>query len=628
MAKAKLALQEKHEKALRIIRKIIRKASELEKQHESTWSKVLPGYRDSARNLIHYLAFRSFDIDRLQTPLRELGLPSLTNVEGHVMHSLLNQQYLLESLLDQKRSRRKKGFVTIQKSEKILNKNTKQLFGYKSKQRRTRIMVTLPNTAAEDAKYVRRLVGLGMNCARINCAHDEMETWRKMIAHVRDASKALKRKCKVAMDLGGPKLRTGPMVEGPKVIHIRPKKDDRGRVTQPSRIWIAPPDVLPPANREHDAVLPVDDYLFSKIKRGSTLYFIDARGKKCKIRIERKEGPGKWGLCSDSAYLETGMQLTMTRMKETGEEVSRVGELLPKEQFITLFASDKLIVHRDPRPGENAVYGPDGQLVAPAHISCTLPEVFEDIKPNEPIYFDDGKIEGVIETVSPDEMMVQITQARDRGSKLRADKGINLPESVLTIGGLTDKDRSDLDFVAEHADVINYSFVNRPKDVKDLYELLDQKGSQAGIILKIETQEAFARLPGILLAAMKRYPLGVMIARGDLAIETGWKNFASIQQEIMRICAAAHLPSVWATQVLESMAKKGIPSRAEITDAAMAEQAECVMLNKGFYIHKAVKMLDKILRRMQRFQNKTAVMLPRLETADKLQLSHKAFDVQ
>ncbi|MDH3246514.1 MAG: pyruvate kinase, partial [Saprospiraceae bacterium] len=584
MAKAKLVLQEKQEKALRIIRKIIRKASELEKQHESMWSKVLPVYRDSARNLIHYLAFRSFDIDRLQTPLRELGLPSLTNVEGHIMHSLLNQQYLLESLLDQKRSRRKKGFVTIRKSENILNKNTKQLFGYKSKQRSTRIMVTLPNTAAEDAKYVRRLVSLGMNCARINCAHDDMETWRKMIAHVHDASKALKRKCKVAMDLGGPKLRTGPMVEGPKVIHIRPKKDDRGRVTQPSRIWIAPPDVLPPANREHDAVLPVDDYLFSKIKRGSTLHFTDARRKKCKISIEKKEGPGKWGLCSDSAYLETGMQLTMTRMKETGEEVSRVGELLPKEQFITLFASDRLIVHRDPRPGENAVYGPDGQLVAPAHISCTLPEVFEDIKPNEPIYFDDGKIEGVIETVSPDEMMVQITQARDRGSKLRADKGINLPESVLTIGGLTDKDRSDLDFVAEHADVINYSFVNRPKDVKDLYELLNQKGSQAGIILKIETQEAFAQLPGILLAAMKRYPLGVMIARGDLAIETGWKNFASIQQEIMRICAAAHLPSVWATQVLESMAKKGIPSRAEITDAAIAEQAECVMLNKGFYI--------------------------------------------
>ena len=79
--------------------------------------------------------------------------------------------------------------------------------------------------------------------------------------------------------------------------------------------------------------------------------------------------------------------------------------------------------------------------------------------------------------------------------------------------------------------------------------------------------------------------------------------------------------------MLENLAKKGTPSRAEITDAAMAQQAECVMLNKGYYIHKAVKMLDKILRRMQRFQNKSSTVLPKLEEADKLVLSHKAFDV-
>ena len=114
---------------------------------------------------------------------------------------------------------------------------------------------------------------------------------------------------------------------------------------------------------------------------------------------------------------------------------------------------------------------------------------------------------------------------------------------------------------------------------------------------------------------------------GDLAIETGWKNFASIQQEIMRICSAAHIPNIWATQVLENLAKKGTPSRAEITDAALAQQAECVMLNKGYYIHKAVKMLDKILRRMQRFQRKNHLMLPKLSTADQLLLSHKPFDV-
>jgi len=184
-----------------------------------------------------------------------------------------------------------------------------------------------------------------------------------------------------------------------------------------------------------------------------------------------------------------------------------------------------------------------------------------------------------------------------------------------------------MDFVAKHADAVNLSFVNNPEDVQELQRILKEKDSKAGIILKIETQKGFANLPAILLSAMSCYPVGVMIARGDLAVETGWKNFATIQQEIMRICGAAHVPDVWATQVLENLAKKGTPTRSEITDAAMAQQADCVMLNKGPYIQRAVKMLDKILRRMQRFQNKTAVVLPKLEQADQLILSHKSFDV-
>ena len=119
---------------------------------------------------------------------------------------------------------------------------------------------------------------------------------------------------------------------------------------------------------------------------------------------------------------------------------------------------------------------------------------------------------------------------------------------------------------------------------------------------------------------MQTFPIGVMIARGDLAIETGWKNFATIQEEILRICEAAHIPDVWATQVLESLAKKGTPSRAEITDAAASQRAECVMLNKGLHIKKTIKLLDRILRKMQGFQNKQENVLSKLEYADKLSL--------
>jgi pyruvate kinase len=174
---------------------------------------------------------------------------------------------------------------------------------------------------------------------------------------------------------------------------------------------------------------------------------------------------------------------------------------------------------------------------------------------------------------------------------------------------------------------VNFSFVNEENDVAELHNLFMEKQKSVGIILKIETEKGFKNLPRILLRAMRNYPIGVMIARGDLAVETGWKNFASIQEEIMRICEAAHIPDIWATQVLENLAKKGVPTRSEITDSALAQRAECVMLNKGYYITKAVKMLDKILRRMQYFQKKKELMLPKLQGADKLVLSHEMYDI-
>jgi pyruvate kinase len=106
-----------------------------------------------------------------------------------------------------------------------------------------------------------------------------------------------------------------------------------------------------------------------------------------------------------------------------------------------------------------------------------------------------------------------------------------------------------------------------------------------------------------------------MIARGDLAVECGYERLAEVQEEILWICEAAHTPVIWATQVLETLAKTGIPSRAEVTDAAMSERAECVMLNKGPYIGEAVRTLDDILRRMQAHQSKKRAMLRPLHVA-------------
>jgi len=607
---------------------ILEKAKEMELQYAEELDSVHPIYRKSATNLIHYLAIRSFDIDEYEEELLQLGLPALSTAEGHVMKGILNHKHLINSLLDKKEPISLKGVLGIKKSEKLLKKNTKLLFGYKSKKRATRIMVTLPSTAAEDLGFIRKLLANGMNSARINCAHDTPEDWLKMIHNVKTASTKQRKKCKITMDLSGPKLRTGAMIEGPKVVHIKPVRDDLGRVSNPSKIWIAAPDVPPPPLSDYQTHIPVDPKLFSKIKKGDTLRFTDSRGKNCKIKIKGKDGKAKIGKCSDSVYLETGTEMVLHKEKAKNDQKSyRVGELLPKEQFIVLHAGDQLRLHKESTPGESAVYNEDGSLRKMAHVSCTLPQVFKDAKVGEPIYFDDGKIEGIIQETSPSEIIINIIHAKDKGSKLKADKGINLPNSTLYISGLTDKDREDIKFVAEHADAVNFSFVNSKEDILDLYGELDKLDAKIGVILKIETQKGFSNLPSILLTAMRKYPIGVMTARGDLAIETGWKNFASIQQEIMRICAAAHIPNIWATQVLENLAKKGTPSRAEITDAALAQQAECVMLNKGYYIQRAVKMLDKILRRMERFQGKNQRRLPRLEKADELQVSHEVYDV-
>ena len=604
------------------INSIIDTARGMEVTYQSELEKVHPAYKKSAHNLVHYMALRSHYIEDLQQELRFMGLPGLSNCEGHVMRSLLAIKTILNFLGGKPVNEKQKGTLSIKKSSKVMNANTRALFGNKGKKRRTRIMVTIPSVAAEDKQFINRLISLGMNCARINCAHDDQETWDRMITNIREVATTRHRQCKVMMDLGGPKLRTGPMMPGPQVIHIKPEKDIMGRVTNPAMVWMAPQEFLPPGNAQ--AVhLPVDATWLGIIKKGDEIFFTDSRGKKCSMQFLRRQKEGRWAICTTSAYISTGTQFELKKQDELGEHLYQLGELPSIEQVITLNTGDQLRIHKDTGLGEPAKYDESGNLIELPHISCTLPEIFDDVKPGEPILFDDGKIEGTIVGADHGELLVKITNAKETGSKLRADKGINLPVSELSVTGLTKKDKEDLAFVVGHADAVNVSFVNDKEDVQQLLDKLRELTANPGIILKIETRKGFNNLPNILLTAMQNYPVGVMIARGDLAIETGWKNIATIQEEILRICEAANIPDIWATQVLENMAKKGLPSRAEITDAAAAQRAECVMLNKGPHIEKAIKLLDRILRRMQNYQRKKEVVLERLEHAEKLSMEQE-----
>jgi pyruvate kinase len=248
-----------------------------------------------------------------------------------------------------------------------------------------------------------------------------------------------------------------------------------------------------------------------------------------------------------------------------------------------------------------------------ARIPCSLGEVFDFVKPGERVWFDDGKINGVVTANDGQEISIEIGFTGPKGSRLRPEKGINLPDTDIVIPALTEKDVADLTTMVGVVDLVGLSFVRRPEDIYLLEDHLTRLDAQRlGIVLKIENRFAFDHLPQLLLAALRSPPVGVMVARGDLAVEVGFDRLAEVQEEILWLCEAAHVPVIWATQVLEEMARTGMPSRAEVTDAAMSGRAECVMLNKGPYIVEAVDFLGEVLERMNAHQSKKTAMLRKL----------------
>lgn len=264
---------------------------------------------------------------------------------------------------------------------------------------------------------------------------------------------------------------------------------------------------------------------------------------------------------------------------------------------------------RENEPGRAVVVQAD-QVLEPARIHCSPPEVFDQVRPQKTVWFDDGKIGGTIEQVTPEEVTVRITHTGPSGGNLGAEKGVNFPESELRVPAFTQSDFDDLTLLAGEVDIVGLSFVRRAEDVELLHEHLLSLGKEnTGIVLKIENRAAFENLPHILLAAMRFPPVGVMVARGDLAVEVGFERLSEVQEEILWLCEAAHVPVVWATQVVEGLAKTGSPSRAEVTDAAMGVRAECVMLNKGPYLRRAVDFLTGVLDRMYAHQSKKRAML-------------------
>jgi pyruvate kinase len=458
----------------------------------------------SARNLLQYLALRGHDLRELQDRLVELGLSSLGGSEGHVQASVDAVLDALSAIADRpSESPSRVAPIGFARSRDVLAVRTAALLGPVPRRRPTRIMVTMPTEAASDPALVREMLVAGMDCMRINCAHDTAAEWHAMRDNLRLAEEETRRSARLVVDLPGPKLRTGPLA------------------TQPS------------SDRKGD--------------------------------------------------------------------------------YLRLRSGDRLLLTRDAK----AVASHAGRRHL-AQIGCSLPEAFAATRRGHHIWFDDGKLGGVVESVDRDSIELRITSAGPKGAKLRAGKGINLPDAELEIDLLGSHSTDALGFAVECADIVGLSFVSRAHEVERVNAYLDEHGRpDLGVILKIEKRRAFEHLPGMLLAALGgERPAGVMIARGDLAVECGYERLAEVQEEILWLCEAAHVPVIWATQVLDQLAKTGRPSRAEITDAAMGVHAECVMLNKGPRIVEAISVLDDILRRMDRHHRKQRSLLPQLHASE------------
>lgn len=576
-------------------------------------------HQAGAINLIHYLGLRRKDVRPLQEKLATAGLSSMGRAESHVLPNLQAIITLLQHTLQlTSRDDIASGIEDAASGSVLLQANAKNLLGKLPAQRQVRIMVTLPSEAADDYTLIKAMLLKGMDCARINCAHDDPAVWLRIIDQIRQARRETGRHCRILMDLAGPKLRTGNIALGPPVMKWQPRRNVQGRIIAPARIWLHHEKDHLSCPASADACLPVQGNWLSHAKKHDQIEFTDARGARRKLQLAEKVGDGFWAESSQTAYLTSDMKLHLTRMLKSKKSshvgsTGAVGALPQTPETIRLYRGDKLILTRYPIPGIPEQYDDSGNLLRAASIACSLPEVFAMVKSGERILFDDGRIGGIIHSVNADELMVEITQARDGGEKLLSDKGINLPDSQLDLSGLTESDIENLEFVTHHADIVGLSFAHRATDVELLQQHLKRlNADQLGIVLKVETRAAFENLPELLFTLLRSPNVGVMIARGDLAVECGYERLAELQEEIMWLTEAAHLPLIWATQVLESMAKNGKPSRAEITDAAMGERAECVMLNKGPHILEAIQMLDDILQRMQGHQNKKSALLRRL----------------
>jgi len=559
----------------------------------------------SRDNLLSYIALREHDLSNLQLNLAERGLSSLGRLESEVIVSI---EKVIENLGLPRYETDSLCRPTFTEARLSLAKRSQLLLGRPREGRKTRIMVTLDSSNIHQPELLEELLKSGMDIARINCAHDSKKEWKMLIDAIRNAEerliqrgKGVGRRCRIMMDLAGPKIRTGPMETEVRPLKISVPKDSQGKAIRfvegfldseadqtecVTNLIGVPPSFVISIPQKQSADL-------TTLKLGEKISFKDSRDRFRTMIVLEIISPTRIRVGLErTVYLKEGLELH----GDLSGSSFTVGPIKPQPIELQVKAGDVLRLYRN-----NQILGHKATADKPAGVGCTLPEVLQRVQPKHRVFIDDGKIGAIVLSSNEDYIELEISSPVDSISKIRPEKGLNFPDSALNIPSITSEDINNLDFVAKHATAVALSFVHRPEDLYDLRNALDKIGHPyIGIVAKIETADAIHNLAHILIAGLESPKFGILIARGDLAVEVGFENLALVQEDILCLCEAAHIPVILATQVLETLAKSGLPTRAEITDAATGQRAECVMLNKGTHILEAVKTLSGLLSAEER----------------------------
>lgn len=279
--------------------------------------------------------------------------------------------------------------------------------------------------------------------------------------------------------------------------------------------------------------------------------------------------------------------------KKTGTVLGILQDLGGPKIRIGEFYKDRVTL----TPGEEFVLTTE-KVVGDEHKAfVNYPNLPKELKKGGFVLLDDGKKKLQVLSVTDKEVRCKIIV----GGETKSRRGVNLPGAYLKISSITEKDRKDLEFgLKNKVDFIALSFVRRPDDIIELKELLKKAKSESLVVAKIETQEAIENIDAILAVVD-----AVMVARGDLAIEIGPENVPLAQKMIIRKARLLGKPVITATQMLESMIKAPIPTRAEVSDVANAilDGTDAVMLSEetalGEYPVEAVQMMSTIALKVE-----------------------------